>query len=359
MAPDRVSPPSLGELQATSHAAFRELAWGLRLVRADQARRAARARRIRDPDVRADVLAALAAKRPVTNGAAFFWTLPRHRSRELHRLLLAFQTLANVLDVVSERDARERGEPPRPWARAIEDAVAPDGPERRSGGLADDGYVDALVAECRDGCRALPGFERARSIVARESVYAHALDVEHDPDVARRRTRLRRLAESRSEGGDGLSWFELTAGASSLLTILAPLALASDPGTSRSELEAAASAYRDVATVSALLDNYVDRVPDARTGANNYLDLYGSVDEAIERIGALIERSLAGVRALPDGDRHSVVVASMVAMFLTSRSVDGGAEPGARRLLEQAGPLARALVAPLTLWRRAHRVLDG
>jgi hypothetical protein len=309
--------------------------------------------------VRGDALAAIVAKRPVTNGAAFFWTLPRHRSRELHRLLIAFQTLANFIDVVSEREARESGTFPRPWARAIEDAVAPGGPERRPGGLRDDGYLDELVAECRHGCRALPGFERLHSIVARESANAHALDVEHDPDVARRRRRLRELAECRLDTSDDLSWFEQTAGASSLLTIIAPLAVAADPRASPAALEAAARSYREVATVSALLDNYVDRGADAQTGANNYLDLYGSTDEAIDRIGVLIERSLAGARRLPNGDRHVVIVACMIAMFLTSRSVDGGAEAGARTLLAQSGPLTRALVTPLALWRLGHRRRDG
>jgi tetraprenyl-beta-curcumene synthase len=345
----------LRTLSATSHAAFRELAWGLRLVATDQARRADRARRIRASDVRSDALAAIAEKRPVTSGAAFFWTLPRHRSRELHRLLLAFQTLANFVDMVSEREARERGTYPRAWASAIQDAVTPSGPERRPDGLRDDGYLDALVAECRQGCRELPGFELLRPILREETGNACALDVEHDPDVGRRRARLRQLAEARFGTGGDLSWFELTAGASSMLTVLAPLALAADPRTSRTEFEAAVSAYRTVATLSTLLDNYIDRAADAQTGGNNYLDLYGSIDEATDRIGALIERSLAGVRGLPDGDRHVVLVACMIAMYMTSRNVDAVF----KALLARAGTLTRTLVVPLALWRRGHRILEG
>lgn len=357
MVQTNLGPSPIGSLQGISSAAFRELAWGLRSVRADQARRRARAARIRDPGARADALTALVVKRSVTNGAAFFWTVPRHRSEAFHRVLLALQTLANYVDVISEREGRERGAAPRPWARAIEDAVSPGEVDRRPDGLADDGYLEALVAECRAGCLALPGFGSLGSIVQREGGFTCAFDVEHDPDAARRWTRLEQLVRSRFPAGGDLSWFEQTAGATSMLTVFAPLALAVDGRTGRAELEATVDVYRVVGALGALLDHYADRRVDARTGGNNYLDLYGSADAATERLGTLIERSLAGVRTLPDGDRHAVLVACMVAMFLTSASVDRA--PGTRTLLARAGPLTRALVPPLALWRLAHRVPDG
>jgi tetraprenyl-beta-curcumene synthase len=346
---------------ATARAAGRELGWGLRGVRADQAHRRDRARRIADPALRADALAAIAAKRSVTNGAAFFWTLPPQRSAALHRLLLAFQTLANLLDVLSERDAAQADAAPRPWVLAIGDAVDPGAPPRRPGGLDGGGgdYLDALVAACRDGCAALPAFAAVRPVLAREAGNARALDLEHDPDPVRRHAALRAFAEERLAGTE-LEWFELTAGASSMLTVIVTLALAADARTTAADAEDAVAAYRTIAALSALLDNYIDQFEDRGSWVNNYLELYPSPEAAVARLGTLIERSLAAAAALRDGDRHVVLVATMVAMFLTSRSVtEGPAAASTRALLARSGPLTRALVGPLLAWRRVHRFMEG
>jgi hypothetical protein len=353
------APLTRGTLGATARAAGRELGWGLRGVRADQAHRRDRARRIADPAFRADALAAIVAKRSVTNGAAFFWTLPPRRSPELHRLLLAFQTLANLLDVLSERDAAQASAAPRPWVLAIGDAVAPGAPPRRPESLDGGGYLGALVDACRDGCAALPAFAAVRPVLEREAGNARALDLEHDPDPARRHAALRAFAEARF-GESDLAWFELTAGASSMLTVIVTLALAADPRTTAAGAEDAVAAYRTIAALSALLDNYIDQFEDRGSWVNNYLEHYPSPEAAVERLGTLIERSLAAAAALRDGDRHVVLVATMVAMFLTSRSVtEGPAAASTRALLARSGPLTRALVGPLLAWRRIHRFMEG
>lgn len=351
------TPSSLVTFRATSRAATRELAWGLRQVRADQARWQARARLITDPIVRFDALRAIAAKRSETGGAAFFWTLTQRRSEELHELLLGVQTLANFIDLVSEREARATGTCPRPWMLAVQDAVSPGSAPRRPEGLADDGYVDDLVTLCQTLCERLPAFGRLQSVIAREAGVGGALDLEHDPDVVRRHDRLCRFAGTHmTAGGGDLSWFELTAGASSLLTVLSALALALDRHASEDEAEATVRVYRRVASLSAILDSYMDRAEDERTGMNNYLDLYASLDAATERIGDLIERSLAEAGALPRGDRHRVLVASMVALFLTNRRIARGPMAGrTRELVMRGGVLTRGLVLPMSAWRVVHR----
>jgi hypothetical protein len=359
MVGDDAASLTIGNLSATARAAARELGWGLRLVNDDQARRRARAALIPDPTFREDALVGLRAKRSVTNGAAFFWTLPRARHPELHRLLLAFQTLANLLDVISERDARESGRRPMPWVRAIEDAVRPHEPPSRPVHPHDDGYIAELVTSCRQGCLELPAFACVSEVLAREARRARALDLEHDPHVARRHDGLRAFARRHFDDTD-LTWFELTAGASSMLTIIVTLVLAADPRTTQDHAVEAVRAYRLIGTLSALLDNYIDQLEDQEEWVNNYLGLYGSTEEAVGRIGVLIERALAEAGALPDGERHVVLVASMVAMFLTSRSATRGrARSDTYQLIGHGGAMTRLLMGPLAVWRRAQRVLEG
>jgi hypothetical protein len=83
----------------------------------------ARALTIDDADARARVRDDLRVKRSYLNGSAYFNSLLPHWSKELVRLLVAFQVLANYLDAVSERDAARRHAIPRSWAAMLCDAV--------------------------------------------------------------------------------------------------------------------------------------------------------------------------------------------------------------------------------------------
>ncbi|MDB5862194.1 MAG: hypothetical protein JWQ76_5883, partial [Ramlibacter sp.] len=99
------APVTARQLAALGRSATLELGWGLRAVRHELKGWRTRALAISDPVVRRDAIAAQEDKRVLVDGAALFWTLPRRRSRELLRLLVAFQTLANYLDNASERAA--------------------------------------------------------------------------------------------------------------------------------------------------------------------------------------------------------------------------------------------------------------
>jgi hypothetical protein len=71
-------------------------------------------------------------------------------------------------------------------------------------------------------------------------------------------------------------------------------------------------------------------------------------------------RALEEVSSLPCGERHLVIVASMVAMYLTSDSARGpGLETATRSLVARSGALTRAPVPMLTGWRRAYREFDA
>jgi hypothetical protein len=357
------APLTPGQLRALGGGATRELSWGLWRVSREVARWRDRALAIGDAAARRDALVAEATKRPLTNGAAFFGTLTPQRDPGLLRLLVAFQTLANYLDVVSERDAREHGTRPAAWMGLMSCAVDLERPWPPAGLLpspADQGFVDALITACRAECARLPGYAAAHGVLALEVRRSGALDLEHEPEAGRRAELLRRFAVREYGDRHEMAWWELTAGAGSLLTAIVVMALAADERTTAEDVQRAADAYRWVATCSALLDNYIDGVDDTINNTNNYLELYASRREAMDRLGELIDRSLREVAALRSRDRHVLIVAAMAAMFLSSDNLGSPSlRVSTRALVGRGGTLTRALLPPLKAWRTAHGRRSG
>lgn len=347
------------QLRALGAGAARELGWGLRAVRSEVAGWRERAEAISDPTERHHALEALADKRPLIDGAAFFWTLPARRRPELLRLLVAFQALANFHDHASERAGAGLA-PAGPGSSmgAFADAVRPDRPLTRYGEPSVAGvgaYLQALARACRQGCRTLPHYGAARPLLLRQVRRARSLDLEHDADPGRRSRRLHQFALSEFGPRTDAAWWELTAGAASLLTAIVLLALAADEQTTDDDLHQAVDAYTLVASTSALLDNYVDQRDDRETGTHNYLNYYPSGDEAVRGIAALLDRSLHEAAALRRGERHVVIVASMAALYLSS---DGArsrpSRAGTRELVGGGGTLTALLVPILRGWRLAY-----
>jgi hypothetical protein len=356
------APLTPGQLRALGRGAARELTWGLWAVSHEVAGWRERALAMGDVAARRDALVAERTKRSLTNGAAFFSTLTPRRHPGLLRLLVAFQTLANYLDVVSERDARERGARPAAWMALMACAVDLERPWPAAPvpGPADHGYVDALVTACRAECARLPRYAEARGALALEVRRSGALDLEHEPEPARRAEILRVFASLEYGGRQELAWWELTAGASSLLTAIVVMALAADEATTEGELRDAADAYRWVATCSALLDNLLDAADDEINSTNNYLELYPSRREAVDRLAVLIDRSLREVAGLRRSDRHVLIVAAMAAMYLSSDNLGDTSLRASRGLLiGSGGTLTRALLVPLKAWRATHHLRSG
>lgn len=340
--------------------AGRQLTAGLGAVRDEVRGWRSRAERIPDPVLRADALAA-AEKRYYVDGAALFWILPTRRNRELLALLVAYQTIANYLDCASERGAAHRGGVGGSLMLALVDAVDVDGPVRdyyADHPWSDDGgYLAALVRRCRAACATLPRYAQARPLLLEQARQGRALELCHDPDAARRDDALRGLiAEGRPSHREA-AWFEVVGSATSLLGVVALLAVAADPGSSEADLRAAAAAYIPwVGAVSLMLDSYIDQAHDAATGSWSAIGYYPGADVAQARVASLIVRALDEVATLRNGERHVVVVSCMLAMYLTSDDARApGLASGTRALRDAGGPLSRGLMPVLRAWRLVYR----
>jgi tetraprenyl-beta-curcumene synthase len=352
------TPLSAAQLRALAAAAGRELCWGLHAVSRELRVWRAVAAAIPDARLRADALHSLDHKRGHADGAALFTILPRWRDPRLLRLLVAYETMVDYLDNVSERHpTRANGEQ---LHGALADALDPDAPlrdwYRHHPAGDDDGYLATLVGACRDGCRALPSYERVRPLLARDARLALVLGINHDPDPVRRDAALREWAAAELPDERDLTWFELSGAASATLSVLALLALAADPALCDADVDAVHAAYWPwISLATTMLDSWVDARDDTRDGHHSYVAHYGDADAALPLVREAIARGTREARALPNGHRHAVIVGCMVAMYLSKDSARTPAMRDATHELAAAGgSLARLLMPMLRGWRLAY-----
>lgn len=341
-------------------AVVRELGTGLRAVSLEVRRWRRRAEEIPDPRLRADALHGLAHKRGQLDGAAFFWTLPRRRDPGLLRALVAYQTLQDFLDNVSERAAALDGGGKPQLYLAFADAVAPERPlsdhYRDQPWSEDGGYLRALVETVRAESGRLPSIDAVRPRLERDAGHATVLAANHLTDPDRRDAELRRWAEENFPEEPGLRWYELAAAASGWITTHAQLALAAEPGVTRERSDAVRDAYFPWCALSlTMLDSYADQADDAASGHHSYFGHYAGSDEGVSRLCASIERAGESLLALPDGERHGVLIACMIALYLSKDSARKPAMRDAtRRIARAGGPLPWALLPVLRTWRACN-----
>lgn len=351
-------PLTPAQVAALGSAAARELLWGLRGVSREIAYWRARAAETSCPRAREGALDALRAKRGHIDGAALFWILSPRRDPGLLRLLVAYDVLCDYLDSITEQAGAGDA---RLLHRAMTDALEPDGPSRDyfagADGDGDGGYLDALVATCRTECARLPAFTIAQPYALREAARASIVLPLNHLAAAERDAGLRAWAAREFAGERELAWYELGAAASTWLAVQASLAMAADPACDACHVEAVCCAYFPWSSLAGtMLDSYVDEADDLAAGNHRYVAHYPSRAVMLDRLSVAIERAARAVADVPDGRRHAVILACMVAMYL---SKDSARTPelraATRRLAVSGGTLTRVLVPILRAWRIRYR----
>ena len=350
-------PLSAAQVLALACVTARELVWGRRLVSREIRLWRERTSSIVDPAIRADALDALTCKRGATDGAALFWAVLPRRDPALLRLLVVHEVIWDFLDSVSERGSGVGEANGRQLHLAILESLDPDLPVsdyyRYHPWKEDGGYLVALVETCRSYCRALPSYGLVRPMLVREATRALVQGLNHTPDSMEREAALRSWAQTEFPGAGHADWFELTGASSAPLVIHVLLALAAEARCSRADVDAAYAAYFPwVSLATVMLDSYVDQYEDAANGNHSYIAHYASQEAAFRRLEESIRRSAQGVVQLRGGYRHAVVVACMVAMYLSKDSARAPElRETTRHLARSGGSLTRLLLPILRLWR--------
>ncbi|MGB2709998.1 MAG: DUF2600 family protein [Conexibacter sp.] len=332
------------------------------LLRTDLDGWRARAAAIPDAQLRSDALATLREERLNAAGAALFAGLGV-RNPALLRALVAFQIVWDYVDTLSERPATDPIANGAQLHLALVDALTPGTPPADHYLLhharEDGGYLAALVEACREGCAQLPAYAAVQSAAQSEARRAAVQGINHSPAHAREPA-LRRWAAAQGDVQDVL-WFELAAAASSSLAIHALLAAAANPATTAQTAEQVRATYFPwIGALSTLLDSLVDEQDDARSGEISFVGQYASRAAARTRLRVVSRRSFAQARKLPSGEMHAVIVAGMVAMYLSKTSAwTAATRPLTLAVLRSSSSVVLPLLALLRTWRGLRRKQRG
>jgi len=362
-----IDPTPLGarQLSAFVAVAARELSWVIPNVAREVRRWHAVALEAQDPALRADATMTLERERLNTEGAALFAVLPCRREPRLLRVLAAYQITLDYLDTISERPSDDPLGNGSQLHRGLTEAVDPGGPisdhYRLHPQRDDGGYLRELIETCRAGCVTLPAFGLVRARVARSAHLGTVQVPNHDPCPARRIAGLRAWVERELPGRPELHWFEWTAAASSSLWTLALLALAADPHLREDDVvEAEAVYFPWICAASTLLDAFVDQRSDREEGNHSYVEHYDSPAEMVERLCEIVYRSVDGARRLRGGERHALIAAGMVSMYLSKASARAPElRAASARIARAAGSLPRIQMPIMRAMRALQRLSDA
>jgi cytochrome P450 len=310
--------------------------------------------------LREEALRSLTHKRENTLGAALFCILPERRQPQLLRLLVAYQTLWDYLDDVSERAAFVGSQNGYRLHSALVEALDPGGPisdhYRHNPWHDDDDYLRELVSTCQQCCLTLPSYAHVRPLVLQGARRCALQGINHLPDRKQRERELKTWAERQRPTDHRLLWFELTAAASAFLPY-ALLCLAAEPSHDTAHAARVQAAYYPwMALAIAMLDSYIDTVEDRRNGSHSYVAHYGDRHVMCERLHEILALTLHEVRRLPNGSRHLLIAASMMAMYISAGAggqVEALAE--AKKITAGAGSFTRLLIPAARIWRAHDR----
>lgn len=304
---------------------------------------------IPDPTLREQAVGALAEKAANAEATGVLACLsPRRTRRTVIRASTALQVAVDYLDSLGEQPGPDPLRDGLELHGALTSALEPGAETRdwyaRHPQRDDGGYLDRLVAACRQSASSLPAAGTILPL-AREAItrcgegqsYTHAAAVGSSEPL---RQWASGLASPR-----GYEWWEVAAGASSSVAAHALLALAGAPPATRAQAELVDGAYfPSIGALTVLLDDLVDREADRAAGQHGYLRHYPSDAVAAERLEAIVGFARRSIAPLPRSALHGAILSGVLAFYL---SAPGATAPSARpirdRLLSSSGPVVRSL----------------
>jgi tetraprenyl-beta-curcumene synthase len=312
-----------------------------------------RAAAIPDPLLRTLASETLARERGLCEGAALFATLaPRRNRAALVRVLVAVEVLCDYLDTLAEQASSDVLDESRRLHRALIAALG--GPISRERyypvGRQDGGYLDTLVARCREGFRELPSAGTVAPFALRAAARSsEGQSRNHAAMLAQDDRALAAWCRTQMPVGAALAWWELAAAICSSLTLVALVACAAAPATRADDVARIGAAYFPwISTLSSLFDSVADRAEDVVSGNHSYVAHYATQAEAAEQLGRLTSHAIATARTLPNGRQHVWILAAMACFYLSGPRARS---PVARTVLERLELDTRLLLLMLRVRR--------
>jgi len=292
-------------------------------VREELGRWRSRAAEIPDPVLRGHAQASL-RKQGNIEGAALFATLtPAAHRHQAIRALVAYQSAYNYLDTLSEQPSADPVNNADQLDQALLIALHPTAEHadyyRHNPQRDDDGYLTAIVEECRGALVRLPSYSTvavAARAAAGRIVDFQALNVSAPH---RGRDPLESWAIETTPAGSGVAWWETAGAAGSSLAVHALIAAAADPRLEAVDVVAIDRAYFPwIGGLHSLLDSLVDRREDAEQHQRSLLGYYPSPTTAAIALSSLALRGRSAIERLPNRRAHEVILTAMCSYYLSA-----------------------------------------
>jgi tetraprenyl-beta-curcumene synthase len=301
-----------------------------------------RARAIASPGLRALAVQNLDTEDTNLEGAAAFATfVPPIRRAQVIRAQVAFQAAYDYADSLAEMPSSNPVANARQLHLSLLAAVV--STTQRHDYYAqhnehdDGGYLVTLVEAARTSLTSLPSYGAVSQLlqagVARIVQYQTRIG---EPQ------QLAAWMLMKMEPDCRLAWWELAAACGSSMGVFALMASAARPSVGIRELTDIERAYFPwIGALHTLLDSLIDRPGDLAAGQQSLVDYYGSEQVMIERLTLLAVEARRRAQALPNGRDHTLILAGMVSLYLSStQAARPPAQPVGARLKKIIGPLA-------------------
>ncbi len=298
----------------------------------------------------------------IDGSAAYAILAPRELRPQVVRAQVAFQSIYDYVDTLSEQPSPDPLANSRRLHQALLVSLDPDACHgdyyAHQAHRNDAGYLSEIVDSCRSALCELPSHASvsrpARRVTGRIVTY-QSLNLS-DPNGGQRH--LARWALKVTPQGSGLRWWETAASAGSSLGLFALIAAAGQPRLSEAEADAIEAAYWPwVGALHSLLDSLVDAPEDAAVGQRNLLDYYDSPEEAAERLKLLATMAIQATSSLKDARQHALILAGMASFYLTAAETSSPlARLACREILEALGGATRPSMVVFGLRRNGSRL---
>jgi tetraprenyl-beta-curcumene synthase len=335
-------------------------------VRREACRWHERAGQIPDPSLRRVALQTERLKKANIQGAAAFAILapPAHRMAVV-RASVAFQAMYDYADTLAEGPSEDpvlnAAQLHQTLLGALDDNAHHVDYYAHHPRRDDGGYLEEMVDTCRSGLRALPSYPLIAEVAAglgRRFVRYQSLNLsEHLGD----HKSLAQWARGETPADSGLRWWETAASTGSSLGLFALIAAAARPDLTPAEAAAISEAYWPWAgALHILLDSVADEALDAAAGQRSLLDYYASPTQAASRLQLLAREAMRSMSELPKSHQHAVILAGMVASYLSSASpLSTRAQLISQSVLEAMGPTVKPSIFIFRVRHRAACVHDA
>ena len=296
-----------------------------------------RAQAIPDDLLREQALAALRDKAFHIAGACIFATwLPPYAARDYVETIVPLEAIYDYLDNLCDRHPIVTPQAFATLHGAVADALDPAAPVRDYYAFGphgnDGGYLAWLVRTVQRRLARLADRDALGDLPSLAAhLYGEMQSIVHLPPGERECICVDWYERRRGPYID-LDWHEFTAAAGSQLHVYAPIAaiFAGRPEVASATFHAY---FPYACAVHVLLDSFLDRDDDRRTGDLNFTIVYPRQAALRARIAHMLDAAFARVAELPSPHRHRAVLRAMMLFYLSHPALPPEREAEAIALL--------------------------